>query len=89
MQQDAAGSWGSKSFSLQRYPPDQGVQLRWFRRWSWRDPQRLNRWRVKLRCEPLTALLPALQVKCSYTPDQYSPNAKPNNGPAVAWVLDF
>ncbi len=45
---DAAGSWGSKLFSLQRYLRDQGVHLRWFHRWSWRDPRRHNRWRVRL-----------------------------------------
>ena len=31
----------------------------------------------------MTALLPTLQVKCSYTPDQYRPNAKPNNSSSV------
>ena len=46
---DAAGSWGSTSFSLQRYLRDHGVHLRWFHRWSWRDPRRYNRWRVRFR----------------------------------------
>lgn len=40
---DAAGAWGSTSSSLQRYLRDQGVHLRWFHRWSWRDPLRYNR----------------------------------------------
>ena len=40
---DAAGAWGSGSSSLQRYLRDHGVQLRWFHRWSWRDPMRYNR----------------------------------------------
>ena len=40
---DAAGAWGRTSSSLQRYLRDQGVHLRWFHRWSWRDPLRYNR----------------------------------------------
>lgn len=40
---DAAGAWGSTSSSLQRYLRDHGVQLRWFHRWSWREPLRYNR----------------------------------------------
>jgi hypothetical protein len=39
----AAGAWGSTSSSLQWYLRNQGVQLRWFHRWSWRDPLRYNR----------------------------------------------
>ncbi len=40
---DAAGAWGSTSSSLQRYLRDHGVHLRWFHRWSWREPLRYNR----------------------------------------------
>jgi cardiolipin synthase len=39
----AAGAWGSTSSSLQWYLRNQGVHLRWFHRWSWRDPLRYNR----------------------------------------------
>ncbi len=39
---DAAGAWGT-SAELQRYLRNHGVQLRWFHRWSWRDPLRYNR----------------------------------------------
>ncbi len=41
---DAAGAWGSSSRRLERYLRDHGVHLRWFHRWSWRDPLRYN-WR--------------------------------------------
>ena len=40
---DAAGAWGSRSSLLQRYLRDHSVQLRWFHRWSWREPLRYNR----------------------------------------------
>jgi cardiolipin synthase len=40
---DAAGSlfWGSRRFF--RALSDAGVKVRWFHRWSWRDPMRYNR----------------------------------------------
>ena len=40
---DAAGAWGSTSSSLQRFLRSHGVHLRWFHRWSWREPLRYNR----------------------------------------------
>ncbi len=40
---DAAGSSGRSSTSIQRYLRDRGVNLRWFHRWSWRNPLRYNR----------------------------------------------
>ena len=36
----------------------------------------------------MTALLPTLQVKCSYTPDKYRPNAKPNNSSSVGTLYN-
>lgn len=43
VQIDAAGSlfWTSRSF--EQYLRRQGVRLRWFHRWRWRDPLRYNR----------------------------------------------
>lgn len=40
---DAAGSlfWGPRS--LERHLREQGIGVRWFHRWSWRDPLRYNR----------------------------------------------
>ena len=40
---DAAGSSGRSFSSIQRYLLDRGVNLRWFHRWSWRNPSRYNR----------------------------------------------
>jgi cardiolipin synthase len=45
---DAAGAWGGTSASLQRYLRDQGVHLRWFHRWSWRE--RGSFWGLGSRC---------------------------------------
>jgi cardiolipin synthase len=40
---DAAGAWRSSSLALQRHLLDRGVRVRWFHRWSWRQPLRYNR----------------------------------------------
>jgi cardiolipin synthase A/B len=40
---DAAGAWRSSSFALQRHLRERGVRVRWFHRWSWRQPLRYNR----------------------------------------------
>ena len=40
---DSAGAWGSTSSLLEQYLRNQGVRLRWFHRWSWREPLRYNR----------------------------------------------
>ena len=40
---DAAGSLFWHSRRLERQLKDAGVQLRWFHRWSWREPWRYNR----------------------------------------------
>jgi len=40
---DAAGAWGSSSRRLHQYLREHGVRLRWFHRWSWREPLRYNR----------------------------------------------
>jgi len=40
---DAAGALGDSSPSLARILREQGVQVKWFHRWSWRRPLRYNR----------------------------------------------
>ncbi len=40
---DAAGARSSASRSLARFLEEQGVQVKWFHRWSWRRPLRYNR----------------------------------------------
>lgn len=40
---DAAGAWRSSSLALQRHLRERGVRVRWFHRWSWRQPMRYNR----------------------------------------------
>jgi cardiolipin synthase len=40
---DAAGSLFWASRELERYLTRQGVQVRWYHRWSWRQPWRYNR----------------------------------------------
>ena len=43
VQLDAAGSFFWSPRSVQKALVGGGVQLRWFRRWNWRDPLRYNR----------------------------------------------
>ncbi|MFZ5557446.1 MAG: phospholipase D-like domain-containing protein [Pseudomonadota bacterium] len=40
---DAAGAWRSSSLALQRHLRERNVRVRWFHRWSWRQPLRYNR----------------------------------------------
>lgn len=40
---DAAGAWRSSSLALQRHLRERSVRVRWFHRWSWRQPLRYNR----------------------------------------------
>lgn len=39
---DAAGALGSSSRVMERYLCERGVLLKWFHRWSWRNPLRYN-----------------------------------------------
>ena len=40
---DAAGAFGSASRAVERHLRDRGVRVKWFHRWSWRQPLRYNR----------------------------------------------
>lgn len=40
---DAAGAWRSSSLALLRHLRERNVRVRWFHRWSWRQPLRYNR----------------------------------------------